>query len=100
MLSETETLFKGGKNMLPEYRQKEYLYDVPSFAIENENVAKSADELYKFYEKYAACFARSEPRGRFFDYMAGQLSNLERKSIEPIAIGVNGINPFVQCKKR
>ena len=36
------------------------------------------------------CFARSEPRAHFFDYMVGQLSPLERKSIEPMALQVEG----------
>src|SRR4029434_1325734 len=34
--------------------------------------------------------ARSEPRAHFFDYMVGQLSQLERKSIEPIGLQVEG----------
>ena len=36
------------------------------------------------------CFARSEPRAHFFDYMVGQFSKLERKSIEPMALDVEG----------
>ena len=36
------------------------------------------------------CFARSEPRAHFFDYMVGQFSQLERKSIEPMALQVEG----------
>ena len=36
------------------------------------------------------CFPRSEPRAHFFDYIVGQLSPLERKSIEPMALRVPG----------
>jgi hypothetical protein len=34
------------------------------------------------------CFSRQEPRDNFFQYMVGQLSQVERKSIEPIALSV------------
>jgi len=77
--------------MLPECRQNEYLYNIPPFAIENGNVEDFVDELRKFHSEFADCFVRSEPRKNFFGYMVGQLSHLERKSIEPIAVSVNGI---------
>src|SRR5713226_7166333 len=40
--------------------------------------------------QFRACFSRSEPRGHFFNYMVGQCSALERKSIEPMALHVEG----------
>jgi len=36
------------------------------------------------------CYTRSEPRAHFFDYMVGQFSHLDRKSIEPMALHVEG----------
>lgn len=38
------------------------------------------------------CFARREPREHFSRYMGGQFSALERKSIEPMALEVEGGN--------
>jgi SRSO17 transposase len=48
------------------------------------------EELWEFQSIFHDCFARSEPRIHCFDYMVGQFSKLERKSIEPIALGVEG----------
>ena len=48
------------------------------------------EELWEFQSAFHDCFARSEPRANFFDYMVGQLSKLERKSIEPMALHVEG----------
>jgi SRSO17 transposase len=48
------------------------------------------EELWGFQATFHDCFARSEPRTHFFDSMVGQFSKLARKSIEPIALGVEG----------
>ena len=48
------------------------------------------DELRGFHTAFRACFARQEPRDQFFNYMVGQFSALERKSIEPMALQVEG----------
>jgi SRSO17 transposase len=48
------------------------------------------EELWEFQAAFHDCFARSEPRAYFFDYMVGQCSTLERKSIEPMALQVEG----------
>jgi SRSO17 transposase len=48
------------------------------------------DELQEFQSAFHDCFLRSEPRTHFFDYMVGQFSKLERKSIEPRALQVEG----------
>jgi len=42
--------------------------------------------LRRFLSEFADCFTRSEPREHLQTYVAGQLSNLPRKSIEPIAL--------------
>lgn len=50
------------------------------------------NELSGFHEQFADCFHRSESREHFFNYMAGQFSALERKSIEPIALAIEDGN--------
>src|SRR5882724_3856866 len=41
--------------------------------------------LAEFLGEFADCFGRSEPREHLRHYVRGQLSNLQRKSVEPIA---------------
>jgi len=49
-------------------------------------------ELKKFLQQFDDCFSRSEPRENLQVYVQGQLSDLERKSIEPIALAA-GVPP-------
>jgi SRSO17 transposase len=49
-------------------------------------------ELKKFLHEFADCFARSEPRAHLRTYVQGQLSDLPRKSIEPMALAA-GVMP-------
>jgi len=49
-------------------------------------------ELKKFLQQFDDCFSRSEPRANLQRYVQGQLSDLERKSIEPIALAA-GVPP-------
>jgi len=76
--------------MLPDIRQTDYLYEVPKFELDRSDVSAILLELKGFHENFADCFHRSELRDNFFRYMAGQFSQLERKSIEPIAFAVEG----------
>jgi len=76
--------------MLPDIRQYDYLYDVPKFELDRDDVSDFAKELKGFHENFADCFHRSESRDNFYRYMSGQFSQLERKSIEPIAIAMEG----------
>jgi len=76
--------------MLPESRQTEYLYKVPKFELDRNDVDDLTNELQGFHENFADCFHRSESRDHFLRYMVGQFSELERKSIEPIAFAVKG----------
>lgn len=76
--------------MLPEIRQTDYLYTVPKFELDRNDVTDFAQELKGFHENFADCFQRSESRENFYRYMSGQFSQLERKSIEPIAIATEG----------
>jgi len=42
-------------------------------------------QLAHFLGEFDDCFARSEPRGHLTNYVKGQLSDLPRKSVQPIA---------------
>ena len=78
--------------MLPKIRQNEYLFSIPLFDINKNDVNDFLDELAGFHENFADCFRRSESREHFYKYMAGQFSELERKSIEPIALNIENGN--------
>jgi len=76
--------------MLPACRTEGEGFSLPTFDLVPSDVEGFMDELWEFQSTFHDCFARSEPRIHFFDYMVGQCSKLERKSIEPIALGVEG----------
>ncbi|MDP2647179.1 MAG: IS701 family transposase, partial [Desulfobacterales bacterium] len=78
--------------MLPALRKNEHLYSVPKFDLKKTDVKDFANELNGFHEQFRDCFQRSESRDHFFKYMSGQFSDLERKSIEPIALAVKDGN--------
>jgi SRSO17 transposase len=78
--------------MLPVTRSNEHLYSVPKFDLGKGDVKDFMNELQGFHEQFADCFHRSESREHFFNYMAGQFSELERKSIEPIALAIKDGN--------
>ena len=48
--------------------------------------------LSEFLDEFADCFGRWEPRGKLAKYVRGQLSELPRKSAEPMALAA-GIRP-------
>jgi SRSO17 transposase len=64
----------------------------PNFDLTSADVEGFLDQLYEFHQAFHSCFVRREPREHFLHYMAGQLSSLERKSIEPMAIHIEGGN--------
>jgi len=78
--------------MLPVTRSNEYLYPVPKFDLSKGDIVGFMNELKGFHEQLSDCFLRSESRQHFFNYMVGQFSDLERKSIEPIALAVKNGN--------
>ncbi len=78
--------------MLPECRNNDATFSIPKFTLEKKEVENFIDELKGFHEEFYDCFSRSESRENFFRYTSGQLSKLERKSIEPIALNVQGGN--------
>lgn len=78
--------------MLPVSRRDEHLYSVPKFDLGKGDIKGFMNELVGFHEQFSDCFYRSESREHFFNYMSGQFSDLERKSIEPIALAVKDGN--------
>jgi hypothetical protein len=83
--------------MLPEIRQSDYLYSVPKFELDRNDIFDLACELKGFHENFTDCFLRSESRENFYRYMSGQFNQLERKSIEPIAFSIEGGPRLEQC---
>src|SRR5881392_104698 len=78
--------------MLPESRTLDEGFALPRFELTPRDVEGFLDELQTFHDHFRSCFSRSEPRGHFFNSMVGQFSELERKSIEPMALEVAGGN--------
>ena len=78
--------------MLPESRTPDEGFALPRFELTPRDVEGFLDELQTFHDHFRSCFSRSEPRGHFFNSMVGQCSELERKSIEPMALEVAGGN--------
>jgi SRSO17 transposase len=76
--------------MLPACRTAGEGFTIPTFDLAPSDVEGFLEELWEFQSAFHDCFARSESRVHFFDYMVGQLSPLERKSIEPMALQVEG----------
>src|SRR6266511_4698855 len=78
------------QRMLPACRTEGEGFAIPQFTVDHGDVEGLLHELRGFHDAFHECFARSEPREHFFRYMVGQFSALERKSIEPIALRVEG----------
>ena len=75
--------------MLPDCRSIE-TFSVPKFELNREDIDNIEEELKEFQTEFHDCFIRSESRENFFQYAVGQISVLDRKSIEPMAINVEG----------
>ena len=56
--------------------------------IEKNDIDIFFDELKGFQQNFYDCFHRSESREHLSNYMAGQLSGIDRKSIVPIALNI------------
>jgi SRSO17 transposase len=76
--------------MLPACRTEGEVFAIPQFGLDPGDVTGFMDELHGFHTAFRDCFARNEPREHFFHYMVGRFSALDRKSIEPIALQVEG----------
>jgi SRSO17 transposase len=55
-------------------------------AMDSKQIKKMGRKLGKFLGEFDDCFGRSGPRQHLRTYVSGQLSDLPRKSIEPIAL--------------
>ena len=62
--------------------------------MEVKDIKAMGRKLKKFLSKFDDCFGRSEPRANLETIVQGQLSGLERKSLEPIALAA-GLSPEV-----
>src|SRR4030095_8959669 len=76
--------------MLPTCRTAGEPFAIPQFALTRSDIDSFMDELRGFHTAFRDCFSRQEPRDQFFNYMVGQFSPLARKSIEPMALQVEG----------
>src|SRR4030095_4851958 len=90
------------QRMLPACRSAGEEFTIPTFDVVPRDVEGFMDELREFQSAFHDCFARSEPREHFFDYMVGQCSALERKSIEPMALqgaggNIRGLQRFIRA---
>jgi SRSO17 transposase len=57
-----------------------------------DEMADLGGELAVYLDEFRDCFGRSEPRGKLATYVRGQLGELPRKSVEPIALAA-GMKP-------
>ena len=62
--------------MLPACRTGGEGFAIPPFDLVPSDVEGFMEALWEFQSTFHDCFARSEPRGHFFDYMVGQFSKL------------------------
>jgi SRSO17 transposase len=76
------------ERMLPDCRKEGDIFSIPKFTVERKDVESFMEELRAFHGEFGDCFFRKETKENFFRYMVGQFSELERKSIEPIALSV------------
>src|SRR5215468_7869800 len=76
--------------MLPRCRTADEPFVIPPFDVHVSDVEGFMDELQEFQSIFHDGFARSEARAHCLDYMVGQYSPLARKSIEPMALAVEG----------
>ena len=67
----------------------------PSSRFTPEDIAASAEELIAFHDRFQDCFTRREQRAWSLFYLCGQLSNLARKTIEPMVLGLQGTVPRI-----
>ena len=63
----------------------------PSPKLPDRDIEASADELITFHRLFADCFQRQEQRHWSLFYLCGQLSNITRKTIEPMVLELLGV---------
>ena len=64
----------------------------PTGRLTQREIAMSANELAAFQAYFEPLFVRRDQRDWFRFYMCGQLSNLERKTIEPMVLTLLGVD--------
>ena len=62
----------------------------PTGRLSARDLTLSADELVAFQVQFQDLFTRQEQRDWFRFFLCGQLSNLERKTVEPMALALLG----------
>ena len=62
----------------------------PSPRLPTHTVETSAEALLAFHGRFATCFRRREQRQWSLFYLCGQLSNLDRKTIEAMVLNLHG----------
>ena len=67
----------------------------PSRKLVTRDVRLSVEALIAFQQRLKDVFQRREQGDWFLFYLCGQLSNLERKTIEPMVLGLHGPAPQV-----
>ncbi len=65
----------------------------PTDRISARDVSMTVDELQTFHRQFQPLFQRREQRAWSLLYLCGQLSNLERKTIEPMVLSLLGADP-------
>lgn len=76
--------------MLPQCRCLDEPYPIPKFSVVEEDINSFTSQLRDFLAEFDGCCSRSEPRENLYRYLGGQFSQVERKSIEPMALQVEG----------
>ncbi len=54
--------------------------------MDAKQIRRLKPELSRYLKQFADCFGRKDTRAHMPTYVEGQLSNLPRKSVEPIAL--------------
>lgn len=65
----------------------------PGYRLTTGDITASADELLAYHREFQALFQRREQRHWSLLYLCGQLSNLERKTMEAIVLTLLGPDP-------
>ncbi len=78
--------------MFPDIRSQGEPFSIPPFDLVPSEIDGFMDALRTFQSAFHDGFSRRESRAHFLTYMVGQFSHLDRKSIEPMALAVEGGN--------
>jgi SRSO17 transposase len=65
----------------------------PQQALSPSQIQAAARELLAYHEQFKDLFARREQRQWSLFYLRGQLSDLERKTVEPMVHALRGVDP-------